>query len=1446
MRKLGQANITAGTIQTRLTTLDRYWEKFEAQHETLLSQHGNEIEELEYKTQDLASTVEEIYMNQRGILLDYISELPHQPNHTISQQRRDSPQARTSLPRIQLPSFNGEYEDWPRFRDLFLSMIGNDNHLHDVEKLHYLKSTVKGEAEATIKNIPITAENYQRAWQSLANVYENKRLLVSSCLTKFSHQPKMTAETTAELKRVFHSMVTTVNVLEGIGRPIDSSEDLFVFSVTELLDPRTRREWESAINDSKETPTYETLKTFLEKRLQMLEALNPSASSSSSKGNHPRKTKTHCTQAKKYNECLSCKQSHFILICPDYKGKDAAQRLRFIEQKNACVNCLGRHKVAECKNPKVCNTCSEKHHTTLHEALHRNEPAPRSAITSHVIGQVDDQHAPVLLATARVLVKDKNGQEHCIRALIDQGSEVSLATERLIQKLHLPRKRSNHVICGVGGLDAGRSRGKTTIEMHAKRFNRHLKANVLILHEITTYSGQIKTLNSTWKHVANLPLADPSFFKSDTIDLLLGADVYSSIILRGLRKGSRLEPVAHETIFGWILTGIAGQNKNHSSTTTLHIRQAEDLTHLVRKFWEQEEISSNSITNEESQCEADFASSHSRQKDGRYMVRLPLLQHPPDLSSSRKGAASALASTEKRFKGNAKFEALYREFMLTYEQMKHMSEVSPTESNPTDACYLPHHGVWRESSSTTKLRVVFNGSWRTSTGKALNDYLNPGMNLLPALSDILLKWRKHQFVIAADIEKMYRQILVHPDDRPRQRILWRHDSSQEIKEYQLNTVTYGLACAPFLALRCIKQLADDEQNNFPRGSRALRDAIYVDDILTGADNITELAALKQELIGICKAGGFPLRKWVSNSAELLEAIPPQERANAASLQWMPNESIHQTLGLKWDPVDDSFAYTVKISDQDNPTKRSILSATAQLFDPLGWITPVTTRAKITIQSTWLLNVQWDDHLPATLTQDWKAFYAQWPNLANIRISRPLWDRNATDLEIHGFSDASERAYAAVVYIRTTSTTGDPKITLVAAKSKVAPLKQVSLPRLELCGAQLLVKLVHHTKTTLNQEVKIHLWTDSTIVLGWIQGHPTRWTTYVANRVSEIQIQLPEASWHHISGKENPADCASRGISPSELLQHPLWWTGPAFLRHRASSWASGEFIESRELPETRYHTLTTTAPLQIKINPLLKQFSNYNRLLRVSAWCRRWTSKVRARKTNDPTTAGPLTAMELEATELLWIKNTQASHFQHELHQIRSGQNIKTKSQLIRLTPFIDHDGVLRTGGRLRHANMPYSGKHPIILPPHSRFTELLTEATHRRMLHGGTQLTLAAIRQRFWIPQGRRVTKTIIHRCPTCVRWKGTTQTQQMANLPKQRVTQARPFQYSGVDYAGPIHLKTAPGRGRKSMKGFIAIFVCLSTRAIHLDAASDYSSEAFLAVLRRFISRRGPCSEI
>ncbi|XP_035207008.1 uncharacterized protein LOC118181886 [Stegodyphus dumicola] len=556
---------------------------------------------------------------------------------------------------------------------------------------------------------------------------------------------------------------------------------------------------------------------------------------------------------------------------------------------------------------------------------------------------------------------------------------------------------------------------------------------------------------------------------------------------------------------------------------------------------------------------------------------------------------------------------MYKHFMKEYLDLGHMEPVRSSES-PSQAYYMPHHAVIKESSSTSKIRVVFNATSKSSSGLSLNDILMTGPRIQQELFPVLVKFRCYPVVVTADIMKMFRQILVNEEDRNFQRIFWRDRPSDPIQEFRLNTVTYGTASAPYLATRALYQLAYDEQNNYPLASKAVLQNFFVDDCLVGCSNTEECKNLVNQLLQMLERGGFLLRKWSSNDLSVLENIPQELRNDSEAMKIQDDSSI-KVLGINWNPREDYFNFSVSISEM------------------------------------WKLHLSWDEPVSYEIANKWKTFQNDLHLIQQLKIPRFVLIPDVNYIDICAFCDASEKGYCAAIYLRSVSRNLDIKVTLLTSKTRVAPLKVQSLPRLELCAAVLLVNLLKSVLEHLEFPIrKVLAWTDSTVVLSWIFAEPYRWVPFVANRVAKIQNTIPNVRWNHINGKRNPADSGTRGMFPAEFLKCERWFIGPTWLYSQ----------DFEPCPDSEHLSDVDYEGVQIEARP------------------------------------------------------------------------------------------------------------------------------------------------------------------------------TQIMGDLPSPRVQPSRPFAVTGVDYAGPYSIKSQVGRRTKTFKCYISIFVCFSTKAVHLELVSDLSTSTFLAALK------------
>lgn len=439
--------------------------------------------------------------------------------------------------------------------------------------------------------------------------------------------------------------------------------------------------------------------------------------------------------------------------------------------------------------------------------------------------------------------------------------------------------------------------------------------------------------------------------------------------------------------------------------------------------------------------------------------------------------------------------------MEEYQEFGYMTKISTIDNDIDSHCYLLHHGVVKESSTTTKLRVVFDASAKTLSNFSLNDVLKVGPVIQDDLFAILIRCRMHKIVTTADIEKMYRQVSVQQQHRNFQRILWRSSEQEPLGHFQLNTVTYGTAPASFLAIRALHQTAIDISDRFPKTSKIILSDFYVDDLITGCDTIESAKEIIRELDIILSSGSFNLRKWRSNNKEVVGSVYAELFDDQRCL---PQDINSKTLGLSWNAVKDNLTYqaNMTVNKTNRVTKRIILSFIAQLFDPLGLVSPTIVLGKIIMQRIWQLGIGWDELLPLDLLTLWNCFREDMKLINKITVPRHVLCNKGVEIQLHGFSDASEKAYGACIYIRSVDHCGNVTTNLLCAKSRVAPLKTISLPRLELCGALLLAQLNQQVlkalKRTFKDNYETFYWCDSTIVLSWIVTEPNHLKTFVGN------------------------------------------------------------------------------------------------------------------------------------------------------------------------------------------------------------------------------------------------------------------------------------------------------------------------------------------------------------
>lgn len=1491
-REKPAASFTLSTLEAYKMELSDLWQALKAVYACFVQSTDDKIKESLAAVKAKYQSSSDTYIACLSEILNFMqslqqNETPMSPPAPIPDEVQHSSPLdqsssfnQTSSHSIKLPPcdtevFHGSYLEWPAFRDMYTAVYINHAKLSPVQKLFHLRAKTKGDAFKIVSKFSLTDENFILAWTALQEHYENKRILVNNQIKILLNQSLIPFESAKSLKTLQSNVNDALIALKSHGIDVDSWDAVITYLCSTRLPEKTLALWEESLTNPAEIPSWSSMNMFLSNRYRVLESVSDVQETNKTTRLTLGKQSFGITRpkvhlAKVTSACRVCKGQHPLRFCPQFLGLSSTARRNLAQKYKYCFNCLSvTHRVSTCPSTNTCFRCKSKHHTLLHIDAASSPPNPALQPTSSTIeiqstpesshrSFFSKTHSQALLATAIVRIRHHD-LDLDVRALLDPGSEVSFISDEIQKRANLPTQAVQAQISGMGSTKTASSSKLCSFTLTStlqKDFSIPVRA--LVLKKLTGDLPSISMNIGDLPRDLDIPLADPLFHKSSKIDLLIGADLYPFVIRDGVKTKVLYSLMAQNTVFGWVLLGpLPEVTPSHYSSHSIFISFFNDvsLDRDLQRFWELEELPKVPIlTSAEQYCESLYKESTYRDGTGRYVVKMPFkadLSTQNGLGRSRDIAFKLFLRNEKRLLSEPQFKEQYDSVLSEYATLNHMKPTKSFEiihDQRINSYYLPHHAVIKPDSLTTKLRVVFNASQASSNGISLNEVLYPGPTLQTDIALLVLKWRFYKYVFNSDIEKMYRQILVHPDHTPFQRILFRETPHQDVTDFELKTVTFGVNCAPYLAIRTLRHLAEEVKDSHPLASKILTQDFYVDDVLSGAHDLSSARIAQTELISVLSSAGFNLRKWTSNSRHLLEHLPPEHILKKDFLNIDRNSSI-KTLGICWNAAADEFSFSVEeFTRSPSITKRNVLSAIAKLYDPAGWLSPIVISAKILMQQIWKDGTKWDENLLPATKQQWLVFLANFPDIQTIRIPRWVKYSPWTTIQLHGFCDSSEKAYAAVVYVRAQHSLTSFSSQLLWAKSKVAPVRPISLPRLELQGAVLLSRMARVLIDNLPflQVEDVKLWTDSTIVLAWLSKHPSTWKTFVANRTSEILDNVPTIKWSHVSSSDNPADLATRGVCPSELRIQRIWWEGPLWLQQPESSWPSALTLTPDESVLERKPVQNLTNQIADDFETILGRFSTWHKAVRVLCYIFRFFHVSRDRSVRSHFASDSLLHEEIIFTKNRLIILTQRKYYSSEYATLSQGKPLKSKSCLLTLNPFLDENGIIRSHGRLSSSTLSYAERFPILLSYNCYISHLFVEYVHQVSLHGEIQLMLRLIRSEYWIPRIKNLIKKCIRNCMPCVRYKRKLHTQIMGALPKERTTLSLPFTNTGIDFAGPFLIKTYYGRSCRLDKGYVCLFVCFATKAIHLEAVSSLTTEAFLAAFTRFVARRGLPSQV
>ena len=952
------------------------------------------------------------------------------------------------LPKLEVPVFDGEILRWQTFWEQFCVAIHDRTDISDTEKLVYLRHAIKdGTAKNVIEGLSRSGEHYAEAIGCLKTRYNRPRLIHQTHVRRISEFPALRDGSGKELRRLHDTVLQHLRALKSIGHEPSGS---FITSLLELkLDQNTMFEWQKFSHDCVDVPHYTKFLEFLNLRAQASETCSSEIKKNPRIESHPARKHQFskhvasfaANAAEPASNCVLCTtEKHPLYVCPRFKVLPHDKMLSTIQNNKLCMNCLRPgHFSRQCGSLNRCRKCQKPHHTLLHDETKGKGQGEQPSVAPAVEPVISSNAATgitsnTLLMTCVLVVCAPDGTSVKARCLLDSASSTSFVSERLVQALHLPRVSQNLSISGVAGLSHHSPLQSITnfevfsVSRPAKKFQVSAVVTPRVTSDLPTTPV---SFSSKWRHLSGLQLADPNFGRPGRIDVLLGVDIYADALLQGRRSGPPGTPTAFETTFGWVLVGKTDTPvPPHICATSHHVAVASG-DELLRKFWEIEESPNDTnLSPEERAVVQHFEKNHTRDESGRFVVPLPKNAQSKPLGESRSQAVRRFLSLERSLRSKNQFQD-FAAVMEEYFEMDHaeLVPVADLQKPPKDVFYLPMHAVRKEHSTTTKIRTVFDASAKSTTGVSLNDTLLVGPTVNPTLIDVLLRFRFYRVALTADVSKMYRAVELVQADRDLHRFVWRNDPDEPLLDYRMTRVTFGVSASSFAANMAVKQNATDFAVEFPLAANIVKKSFYVDDCLAGADSVQEAIEVQKELQSLFSRGDFLLRKWNSNDPCVLEHLSPDLK-DSQPKHLMPDTCTSEytkTLGFEWNVSTDHFRLTIPDPlPPGNLTKRALVSDIAKTFDVLGLFSPSTIKMKILLQQLWEEKVDWDDTCPSSIHDVWLRWRSELRVLSEKHIPRCYFDKSSriTSIELHGFSDASELAYAAVVYLRLTTSDND--------------------------------------------------------------------------------------------------------------------------------------------------------------------------------------------------------------------------------------------------------------------------------------------------------------------------------------------------------------------------------------------------------------------------------------
>ncbi|XP_044316262.1 uncharacterized protein LOC123037810 [Drosophila rhopaloa] len=1211
--------------------------------------------------------------------------------------------ARQAIPK-ELPSFSGDPEEWPMFISTFehsTSAAGFSN----VENMLRLQKCLKGRAREMVKDKLLLPSLVPEVMSTLKMFFGRPEHILERMIDKVRKlpPPKEKLESIIEYALAVRNICATI---EACSLQAHLNNPMLVKELVDKLPSNHKLNWAMHPRDES-VPPIKAFSDWLYKLAQAASTVvTPFSHRTSSVNTHnscaASSSQGSTVQQQPNRKCIACESTnHWVTQCEQFKTSAVEQRWQVAKAGKACFRCLKVHR-NNCR-PKECgvNGCTRKHHPLLHsESVPNttNEVGNQRHVSTHhgdVEGNQFFRIVPVTLHYA-----DKKIE---IFAFLDEGSSVTLIDSSIFDKLDIKGTPSPICLQWTGettrfentSVQASIQISGVSSETRYWLNNVHTVKNIALPKQTV----DMDELRSKYSYLKDLPLETYSAQPM----LLIGTNNWKIAVPRRIREGKWNDPIASKCMLGWTIQGSANSNRHVS----MHHCDCnwQKLHEEVKEHFNLESISPKKLFSSEDKRAVEILDQTCQNKCGKYEVGLLWRNNIQRLPESRITALKRLQCMRTRILREpdlfTKIDDQIKN-LLTKGYAKQLSD-EEAEKEETRTWYLPIF-IALNSNKPGKIRLVWDAAAKTN-GICLNDLLLSGPDCLNPLIDVLLAFRVGKVAVSGDIAEMFHRINIRQEDMHSQRFLWYDTNQNKINTYVMRAMTFGISCAPFIAHYVRDKNALVHQQQFPLALDAIQRAHYVDDFIDSMSDEQKAIEISSQVREVHSRGGFEIRNWASNSSTVLSYL--KNDGDAKKQEPVQFGATEKVLGMYWDPHKDVFKFICRFSrlkrdvltDPAVPTKREVLQVLMSIFDPLGLLSCHTIGLKILLQKIWRANISWDQELPESLSEDWNQWKLLLPQVATINIPRCYSPRISaeTRIDLHTFVDASEHAYSAACYLRV-SQKDEVDVLLVAAKSKVAPLKPLSIPRMELQAAVMGSRLANKIVNVRNLRVDdLTFWSDSRTVLQWLVMDPRNFQQFVMHRIGEVLETTRVDQWRWIPSKLNVADGATK------VIKNPCvdtWLYGPEFLKTEPSNWPT---VPSRateiDTTELRRHVFITRAN---KVLLDVEYLSDWRRLYRavanMSLYIRRLQAKCQ--RTDMPTA---VTEFDVKEAQTLLYKEAQRLEFADEIHSLSCKKTISAKSRLTGLNAYLDDNGILRTKGRVNAIGYTMDA---IILPPESRATE--------------------------------------------------------------------------------------------------------------------------------------------